>query len=550
MKIYISILICLVAFASLAFAQVDTMRLLEVGSVTAPGAITNWYFEDLNGDSIKEIILTTANSVNIYSGQSFAPIWSQDGFTGPKDLNFADINNDGLIDFSVKDTSHIYLIDPHHSTTIWTSPMLDSTYKCYTIGDRNLDSVVDIVMIKAEVFNRVGIENNQDTIWIECYDSPLYNLTADTFMLCFYYSYYYNNTVHYTRSELPEHTSIYSLTFESQAHNYLFLFNTIYLSSSQSTMTTSANNGAAYIFDLQLLELKYSVGLGKMLQDYQFVTGDSAYVGILREKSSYASGGGFVSYYKTYSIGSIGSDTFNIDTIWTAYRSYQGGGPEPHWNSYTIAFRTPETAQIIFSSGDSIYVNSFPQNGYIWAISTGHKPQLLNSFTSYPVAESSLIMYYLGLFNSTYKFVYADNGDLRYVLPNTGFSNLRSVTLHLGHADYIYSVRLDSLYFYTLAPYIGINNQSLTPSSFFLSPNYPNPFNASTLIEYGLPESGPVEVEIFDILGRKIQTLVDETQAAGYHQVVWNGEHSPSGTYFYRIQAGEKSQTRKCLLLK
>jgi hypothetical protein len=54
-----------------------------------------------------------------------------------------------------------------------------------------------------------------------------------------------------------------------------------------------------------------------------------------------------------------------------------------------------------------------------------------------------------------------------------------------------------------------------------VSPNYPNPFNASTLIEYGLPESGPVKVEIFDILGRKIQTLVNETQAAGYHQVIF-----------------------------
>ncbi|NLI16724.1 MAG: hypothetical protein GX409_10620, partial [candidate division Zixibacteria bacterium] len=67
MKIYIFTLIGLLAISGLAFAQVDTMRLLEVGSVTAPGTITNWYFEDLNGDSIKEIILTTANSVNIYS---------------------------------------------------------------------------------------------------------------------------------------------------------------------------------------------------------------------------------------------------------------------------------------------------------------------------------------------------------------------------------------------------------------------------------------------------------------------------------------------------
>jgi hypothetical protein len=97
---------------------------------------------------------------------------------------------------------------------------------------------------------------------------------------------------------------------------------------------------------------------------------------------------------------------------------------------------------------------------------------------------------------------------------------------------------------------IGINDPEIPPTTFFLSPNYPNPFNASTMIEYGLPESGPVKVDIFDILGRKIQTLVDETQSAGYHQAIWKADNVPSGTYFYRIQTGEKSQTKKCLLLK
>jgi hypothetical protein len=96
----------------------------------------------------------------------------------------------------------------------------------------------------------------------------------------------------------------------------------------------------------------------------------------------------------------------------------------------------------------------------------------------------------------------------------------------------------------------GINDNQSHPTTFFLAPNYPNPFNASTMIEYGLPESGPVQVEIFDILGRKIQTLVDETQSAGYHQLTWKADDVPSGTYFYRIQAGEKSQTKKCVLLK
>jgi hypothetical protein len=106
------------------------------------------------------------------------------------------------------------------------------------------------------------------------------------------------------------------------------------------------------------------------------------------------------------------------------------------------------------------------------------------------------------------------------------------------------------LYFYMMAPRVGIDNPEAAPTAFFLSPNYPNPFNSSTLIEYGLPEPGSVKVDIFDILGRKVQTLVDGTQPAGYHQVTWKADKVPSGLYFYRIQAGEKTQTRKCLLMK
>jgi flagellar hook assembly protein FlgD len=59
-----------------------------------------------------------------------------------------------------------------------------------------------------------------------------------------------------------------------------------------------------------------------------------------------------------------------------------------------------------------------------------------------------------------------------------------------------------------------------------------------------------VKVDIFDILGRKIQTLVNESQAAGYHQVTWKADDVPSGMYFYRIQTGNNTQTRKCLLIK
>ncbi len=88
------------------------------------------------------------------------------------------------------------------------------------------------------------------------------------------------------------------------------------------------------------------------------------------------------------------------------------------------------------------------------------------------------------------------------------------------------------------------------PSSFELLQNHPNPFNARTVIGYSLPRSMEVSIEVYDVLGRKIETLTSGHQPGGYYEVSWNAGEVPSGIYFYRIQAGENTETRKMLLLR
>ncbi len=88
------------------------------------------------------------------------------------------------------------------------------------------------------------------------------------------------------------------------------------------------------------------------------------------------------------------------------------------------------------------------------------------------------------------------------------------------------------------------------PAQFALSQNYPNPFNASTTIQYSLLEASQVKIEIYDILGRKVETLVQGEQPAGYHQVIWDASDQSSGVYFYRIQTGKNVETKKMVLLK
>ena len=94
------------------------------------------------------------------------------------------------------------------------------------------------------------------------------------------------------------------------------------------------------------------------------------------------------------------------------------------------------------------------------------------------------------------------------------------------------------------------DSRNSLPNEYSLSQSYPNPFNPSTTIEYGLPKAGHIMLEIFDTMGRQVATPINENQDAGYHKVTWNAENLPSGTYFYQIQANGFSQTKKMLLIK
>ncbi|HTY57349.1 MAG TPA: S8 family serine peptidase [Bacteroidota bacterium] len=93
------------------------------------------------------------------------------------------------------------------------------------------------------------------------------------------------------------------------------------------------------------------------------------------------------------------------------------------------------------------------------------------------------------------------------------------------------------------------DNQN-TPGQFTLEQNYPNPFNPATTIRYGLPRSAHVSLTLFNILGQKVATLVDEQQEGGTYSVRFDGTGCASGVYFYRLQAGGYVKTKRLLILR
>lgn len=134
------------------------------------------------------------------------------------------------------------------------------------------------------------------------------------------------------------------------------------------------------------------------------------------------------------------------------------------------------------------------------------------------------------------------SGRGMYYLTSTGWQNFPAGNLMISS--------------YIAEQPVGVENENTDlPLTFGLMQNYPNPFNPSTLIKYQLPKSEFVTLEIFNAIGEKVYTLVNQMQTAGEYTIQWNGNNGfgkvlPSGMYIYRIKAGSYTDIKKMLLLK
>ena len=131
----------------------------------------------------------------------------------------------------------------------------------------------------------------------------------------------------------------------------------------------------------------------------------------------------------------------------------------------------------------------------------------------------------------------------------------RTFRVHRYPTDYLGFLGHDLEPMGPIELYMNTHTLAYIPNKFRLHQNFPNPFNPETIIRYNLQENIFVNITIYDLLGKKVKTLVNQAHVAGPQSIVWNanddyGERVGAGIFFYQIQAGGFIQTRKMVLLK
>ena len=202
------------------------------------------------------------------------------------------------------------------------------------------------------------------------------------------------------------------------------------------------------------------------------------------------------------------------------------------------------STNLFAGTGDGVFLST--NNGTSWTAE--------NTGLTYVGAEA-LAVSGTNLFDGNVEGVFlSTNNGTSWAAASRGANNIYNVNTLTISGTYLYAGTIDNgVWRRPLSEMINTrvedrNNQ--IPNHFSLHQNYPNPFNPSTVISYQIASAGKVSLKVYDMLGREVATLVNETKSAGNYTATFNATKLPSGVYFYRLQAGTYSNTKKLLLLK
>lgn len=240
----------------------------------------------------------------------------------------------------------------------------------------------------------------------------------------------------------------------------------------------------------------------------------------------------------------------------TPYLPTVEGRPEGEAMVQLVTFGTPTVAdvtgddypEILFRSG-YIIPGSGPERLYVldykaqllpgWPINTPSRPNLVFSSRFAPLVDD------IDSDNKVEVILIGDGGDLMAWDFDASYDNGKN------RSRFLYDNLNSGIYPGSSIPTaVGDYPYSILPDQISLNQNFPNPFNPTTFISFDLPRASHVKVDVLNVLGQLVHTIIETDLSAGHHNVKFDGSNYASGVYFYRLQTDQTALTRKMVLLK
>ena len=210
------------------------------------------------------------------------------------------------------------------------------------------------------------------------------------------------------------------------------------------------------------------------------------------------------------------------------------------------------------AAGVDLWSNTW---SFITTVSLPAAPQLISASPTYPTRGDVFTLTWNKVQDAEQYLVYLSKvqtfaSNLRTASPSdtvitfTSLSKGQEYYWQVQANNFVGSGPWSAIDSFTAAVPAGVKEVEGIPTEYSINQNYPNPFNPTTIIKYALPKTALTKISIYDLLGREIQILIDKEVEAGYHEINFNGDNFPSGIYFYRMQSGDFTQTKKMILLK
>jgi hypothetical protein len=229
-----------------------------------------------------------------------------------------------------------------------------------------------------------------------------------------------------------------------------------------------------------------------------------------------------------------------------------------NWQSLGLTNANP--VYTIAVSGSYIYAGSYAGIGVHLSTNNGlNWIEVNNGITNKSIRSLAISGQYVFAGSMNGIFLTSNNG-LNWISKNQGFTgSFTSVYSILILNDYIYAGTQNSVWKRLFSDIIDVKNiNESIPDKYSLYQNYPNPFNPVTRIKFDIPpaplqrgdKAGMSVLKVYDILGKEIETLVNEKLQPGTYEVTFNASQYPSGVYFYRLQVGDYNETKRMLLIK